>query len=380
VPKAVTVAAIVVTVLAFSMIPSGFERSPAFPDPSTPGRWPAPDARESDVRRRALRAAKVWTATDPSSVDFSANPDDPSGELTQPIVRCKFVPDAATGTTTKFDCVLSTGETVKVKYGRTGEIHAELAAARLLSALGFGADQMFLVPRVRCYGCPRLPFYIMWMLDKTRARALISGALPDTAYTDFTWVSVERKFPGFEIESDRESGWAWYELDDIDGHAGASRAELDAFRLVAALLSHWDNKSVNQRLVCRSGSPRPDGSCPDPFAIIHDLGASFGPNKIDLENWEGTPIWKDRTRCLVSMKLLPFRGGTFKDTEISEGGRQLLARQLAAVSEEQAAALFTAARFHEFHRSGDAADPREWARVLKKKAAQIAQGEPCPNP
>jgi hypothetical protein len=339
-----------------------------------------PGNRGNDVRQRALAAAKVWTATDPSAANFLANPADPTGELTKSIVRCKFVPDAASGTTTKFDCVLRTGETVKVKYGRTGEIHAELAATRLMSALGFGADQMFLVPRVRCYGCPRLPFYLMWMLDKTRARALISGALPDDAYTDFTWVAVERKFPGFEIQGDGEPGWAWYELEKVDPRIGASRAELDAFRLAGTLLAHWDNKSANQRLVCRGGSPSPDGTCRDPFAIIHDLGATFGPNKIDLENWKNTPIWKDRQRCLVSMQLMPFRGGTFKDTEISEAGRQLLARQLGAVTAAQADALFTAARFPEFHQSGDAANPRAWARVLMEKAARIAQGEPCPNP
>ena len=381
VPRVVTVAAILVTVLAFSVMPSGFENSPAFPGPNPPNRWPASDHRAADIRQRALREARVWVPADPSAVDFSANPPDPSGELSQPVVRCKFVPEAVSGTTTKFDCVLQNGETIKVKYGRTGEIHAELAASRLVSALGFGADEMFLVPRVRCYGCPRLPFYIMWMLDKTHARTLISGALPDKTYTDFTWVSVERKFRGYDIRNESDvPGWAWYELDRVDPRAGASRAELDAFRLLGALLSHWDNKTINQRLVCRNATPRPDGSCADPFAIIHDLGATFGPNKIDLKNWEGTPVWKDRSRCLISMRLMPFRGGTFKDREISEGGRQLLARQVTAVSEEQATALFTGARLHEFHQSGEAADPRAWARALMKKAAQISQGEPCPNP
>ena len=62
-------------------------------------------------------------------------------------------------------------KTVKVKYGNTGEIHAEIAASRLLTALGFGADRMFLVPRLRCYGCVRTPFYTNWLLDKLqRAR------------------------------------------------------------------------------------------------------------------------------------------------------------------------------------------------------------------
>jgi hypothetical protein len=34
---------------------------------------------------------------------------------------------------------------------------------------------------------------------------------------------------------------------------GATRAELDALRLTAILLGHWDNKASNQRLVCEEG-------------------------------------------------------------------------------------------------------------------------------
>ena len=68
--------------------------------------------------------------------------------------------------------MLPDGEVVKVKYGHTGEIHAELAASRLLAALGFGADRMYLVPRLRCFGCVRTPFYTVWALDYVHARDL----------------------------------------------------------------------------------------------------------------------------------------------------------------------------------------------------------------
>ena len=82
-------------------------------------------------------------------IGYGANPPDPAGTLSDPIVRCKYLDAPARGTTTKFDCVLRDGEVVKVKYGYTGEIHAEVAASRLLSALGFGADRMFVIARVR---------------------------------------------------------------------------------------------------------------------------------------------------------------------------------------------------------------------------------------
>ena len=49
------------------------------------------------------------------------------------------------------------------------------------------------------------------------------------------------------------------------------------------------------------------------------------------------------------MRQFPYDGGTFPDTQISEAGRRLIAQQLARLTERQLVALFTAARFPEFH-------------------------------
>src|SRR4029453_89355 len=65
------------------------------------------------------------------------------------------------------------GGRVKVKYGGTREIQAEVAASRLLARLGFGSDDMFIVPRVRCYGCPRLPFEFSLLVDRIHADAAV---------------------------------------------------------------------------------------------------------------------------------------------------------------------------------------------------------------
>ena len=63
---------------------------------------------------------------------------------------------------------------IKVKYGWTPEKSGEVAATRLLAALGFGADHVTMVPRLRCIGCPLFPFemqevaeafYATWLLD-----------------------------------------------------------------------------------------------------------------------------------------------------------------------------------------------------------------------
>ena len=76
----------------------------------------------------------------------------------------------------------------------TAEVRAEWRR-HLLTALGFGADRMFYVPRVRCFGCPRFPFAAtrVWWLS---AREAIVRRLPADRYVDFEDVAVERRLPG----------------------------------------------------------------------------------------------------------------------------------------------------------------------------------------
>jgi hypothetical protein len=365
--------------IAAWLLPAGRERSPVdFAEPKPSAKWRAGDGAPADLRKLALRQARVWTATDIAAADLAANPPDPTGFLSQPLVRCRYLDGPASGTTAKFDCVLPDGEVVKVKYGNTGEIHAEIAASRLLAAAGFGADQMYMVARLRCYGCVREPYYTMKVLGYLHARETLARSVPEDSFTDFEWVGVERRFAGAEIEAGDEDGWAWFELDEVDGSRGASRAERDGLRLFAVLLAHWDNKAANQRLMCRSPAAPAAAPCPLPFAYIHDLGATFGPNKVELDHWSKAPIWSDRGRCTVSMRQFPYGGGTFPDTQISEAGRSLIVRQLAGLSERQLVALFTAAHFPEFHGGrGTGADPKRWAAAFLDKVRQIAEAGPC---
>lgn len=354
------------------------EPAATFAPPRPKATWPADPARRNEDRTQALHRATVWRPSDVTAASFE-NPPDPNGTLSQPIVRCRFVSKAAHGTTTKFDCALPDGEVVKIKYGITGEIHAEIAASRLLRALGFGADRMYLVPRVRCYGCPQFPFYTAVVLDWLHAREWLTTRLPDNRFTDFEWVAVERRLEGAPIERADGEGWAWYELESIDPAAGASRAEIDALRAVSMFLHHWDNKAANQRLVCLASPASGVRPCPSSFAYIQDLGATFGPNKMDLQGWTSTPLWADAARCTLSMRTFPYHGGTFPDVSISEAGRQLLARQLRALSDAQVETLFRAARFHEFFGTGPAADIASWTRAFHDKVRQIDSAGPCPS-
>src|SRR5215216_7966947 len=105
--------------VAFWLLPPGREAPPAFSPPRQEVVWHADDDGGKKLRDLALRQARVWRhdPVDPAALDFSTNPPDPSGTLSQPLVRCRYISKAAHGTTPKFDCVLPDGEVIKVKYG-----------------------------------------------------------------------------------------------------------------------------------------------------------------------------------------------------------------------------------------------------------------------
>jgi hypothetical protein len=337
---------------------------------------PTIDGRRNDALRRARVLRPV---PDVRTVAFGANPSDLSSFGSDDFVSCRYQPVPATGTTPKFDCALASGEVIKVKYGRNAELAAEAAATRLLVALGFGADRMYVVARVRCFGCPENPFRIQQAADLARGHKLLREAVDYSKWTDFEWAAVEREFDAPEITATGAEGWAWWELDQIDAaRGGATRAEVDAFRLMAVFLAHWDNKAENQRLVCLSGDA--DGQpCRQPLAMIQDTGATFGPHKVNLDGWRSTPIWADASSCRVSMKALPHRGATFEDVTISEGGRRLLAGRIANLAEQQIRDLVVASRIPTF--DGSDAEPVEvdaWVQTFRSKIRQITD-RACPQ-
>lgn len=293
------------------------------------------------------------------------------------VVNCRFVNDPPSGTTSKFNCVLDGGTVIKVKYGRNPEIQGEVAGTRLLRALGFPADEVTIVPRLRCYGCPRDPFVTAVAGSWTYTRELLGPSGFANGYTDFEWVSIERKFAAPAIETDTTKGWAFWELRQATSH----RADLDALRLLAVFIAHWDNKSENQRLVCLDGpSPTPAPDCRQPLAMIQDLGATFGPTKVNIGSWPSVPIWTNRETCTVSMRSLPWKGGTFPDVQISEAGRRQLADRFEAMTDEDLRAIFQAARFPEFQTAtDDAVDLREWVAAFRMRARQIVYAGPCPD-
>jgi len=367
--------------LAIGMCACRSHAAPSVSDDTTGFRSVKAGDRASETREAALASARVWN---PPSVPIgqAVLGENPSGGWSSSdVVDCRFVAEAVNGMTPKFNCQLADGEVVKVKYGKgNAEIHGEVAATRLLSALGFTADRMYVVRSVRCAECPPYPFYALRCLEKTGSRALCLDLLDGPGVVEFTDAVIERRHPGRTIEAFDDQGWAWFELDRIDPvRGGSTRDQIDAFRLMAMLLSHWDNKAENQRLICAADADQKDAPCARPVAMMQDVGSTFGPRKLDLHNWRRTPIWADAGECRVSMKHMPWDGATFPDVQISEEGRQLALSLMEQLSQRQLETLFTTARvtsFDSFNVDGRSA--RNWTRAFIDKIRQIRDAGPCP--
>lgn len=319
---------------------------------------PRREARESVIARSTLRVP-----VDVRSMNLATGPTGPGSFPPGATVECTHVNKKMSGASPKFSCKLADGEEVKVKYGGTnGEVYGEVAATRLLWALGFGADHMYSV-RVVCRGCPRE----------------VVGIRRDNGDLILDPAAIERKMPGKELLD----AWDWAELDKIDASSGgASTAERDALKLLAVLLQHTDSKPVQQRVICVAELDE-DGRCATPLMMVQDVGITFGQGNafntqpkasVNLAGWIKLPIWKGGDACVGNL------GGSFKGTlknpVISEAGRALLADLLMQLSDEQLHDMFEAARVHLRPRapeSGLSGFPAvaEWVDAFKMKRAEI---------
>jgi hypothetical protein len=80
------------------------------------------------------------------------------------------------------------------------------------------------------------------------------------------------------------------------------------------------------------------------------------------------------------MEKLPYGGGTFGPTRVSERGRRFFANLVGELSDAQLTDLFTWARFDKSRRIWKETSPvSEWVRVFKKRTRLISEGPRCPD-
>ena len=324
----------------------------------------------------ALARAQVWQPTTVESMDLRQGPHDPGAFTPMATVNCRHVEKASSGATPKFTCTVGDDE-LKVKYGReNGEIYAEVAASRLLWALGFGADRVYPV-RVVCTGCP----------DSIKPDAYLPGGR-----AVFEYATIDREVEGFPVPGFEETGWAWPDLDRVNPAAGgAPKEHRDALTLLAVLLQHTDSKREQQRFICLdppAGGQVDRRTCTRPFLMIADLGKTFGkantlnrdaPGSVNLKNWRDERVWRDGRECVGNMpKSLT---GTLENPVISEAGRRFLAGLLTRLSENQIRDMFQAARFPDRvgHDGEEPGSVQDWVDAFKGKIAEVVNRD-CSQP
>jgi membrane-associated phospholipid phosphatase len=321
------------------------------------------------TRASLISHAQLWAPTDIASKDLKAGPQDVKAFPPGAIVHCDYLDKKLEGNSRKFACRIPPDDEVKVKFGgENGEVEGEVAATRLLWALGFAADRMYPV-KVVCRGCPD---------EYGEATGTPGERLVDPA-------TIERKLPWKEVITGDRPGWSWAELDLIDDKVGgAPKAHRDALKLLAVMLQHTDTKPEQQRLLCLDErEPSEPLTCRRPFVMLNDLGLTFGRahlantnliGSVNLEEWSKTPVWKNPTGCVGN--LPKSFTGTLKDPLISEEGRQFLLRLLSQLTDTQLHDMFAVARVDVRPRSpvtagAPPATADDWVRAFKAKVGEI---------
>ena len=283
-------------------------------------------------------------------LDGPASKDFPSLRADQQI-ECQYVhQESINGRTPKFYCEIDWNgkkEKIKVKYGaQNGELYAEVAASRLLWALGFKADGVFPVRSVLCKQCPSQ--------DPFRNP---SGQPRDYF---FQFAVIERKYSGVKIEQQENQGWAWdeilrgYEPQSLNNLSQSLRqqkllmkTQRDALRLLAVFLQHADNKPEQQRLVCEGVqvNQRCEGAT---GLLIQDLGATFGggsfgllgnitqDSKMNSNEWSKVSLWKNPAQCQAFMSKSFVGSSSLVHPIVSDEGRLFLAKLLQGFISGQA--------------------------------------------
>jgi hypothetical protein len=346
-----------------------------------------PDKLTKRDRIFAMRKASVWTEGSLEKIKDKNLYEGPEHDLFNKHdqdLACTFVEPKSSesppgGRTPKFGCNFDyKGETkkFKVKYDpyyndinetkgkRNYEVYGEVLSTRLMWALGFPADSIY-TAKVTCLGCPLDP----WLYMRKKAGVLDSkdeviGFVRMDLEKNGKWEKkeskrvfnpavIEVKYSGDDIAYEGVEGWDWAELFEHMDNPEVQKPQREALTILMAFMNHMDNKAEQQRLSCLKGTWQ-GYDCTQPVMLVQDAGSNFGNgwaplqgdvrlNKLDLNKWSKLSVWKDMRKCIVKVQGAP--NASFKDSwQVSESGRQFLAKLMAELSREQITQLFSAAR------------------------------------
>jgi hypothetical protein len=358
--------------------------------------WPAGAQKQAcfsaEERARAEQSARVYRTPDPGYDPVlgynpatgprpGAPPVDENG-VAKPI-NCVANKDESpgAGTTPKFHCSVpgvtdENGNLIRYKIKphfkgqspdkRNGEIYGEFLSSRFSKALGFFADDEW-VADVNCPDCEK-------SLTKSFQGASFSPFQPAAGVE----LPLGR---GIDVKCNNKDAAPLAEtLQKISQNGGPARAEVDAFKLWLAFIDHGDTKTDNHKIACLKSTKNGNNRICEPgeaVFYVSDMGSTFGfssssEKKARLDAWrKKEPIKVSGGRCTANAKSVG-------DTNISEGGRKLLADGLQRLLDAEKQNK-TITRVFQASRNAERDRPAaEWAAEFERKARMIINAR-CSN-
>jgi len=196
-------------------------------------------AGKNDANEKKVRPDKepvLWRLPqNVASIDLFYGPGGREHEPQGPFV---FLKEETSGSNPKFEVRDARGTTWRVKLG--DEARPETAATRLIWAVGYFADETYLVPKLVVQG-----------LELSRGKELVSpGGVVHSA-------RLERKTP----DQKKIGEWDWKKNPFV------GKRELDGLRVLMALINNWDLKRSNNAIYEVNSERR---------YVVSDLGGTFG--------------------------------------------------------------------------------------------------------
>lgn len=345
----------------------------------------------AEERARAEQTAKVYRAPDPGyDPVLGYNPAigprrgapevDSNGRAKA--INCVANKDESpgAGTTPKFHCSVpgvtdDEGNLIRYKVKphfkgqtmnkRNGEIYGEFLSSRFSKALGFFADDEW-VADVTCPDCQKS----------------LTSSFQGASFSSFQ-PAAGLELPlakGIDVKCNNKDSASLSDILDKLLQNGAPRAEIDAFKLWLAFIDHGDTKTDNHKLACLKSTKNSNvRTCEPGEAVFYigDMGSTFGYSS-SSENKAKLEVWRKKDPIKVSGGSCSTTAKSVGSTEISEGGRQLLAEGLqrlldAEKRDKTITRVFAASRNAERDRP-----PAEWAAEFERKARMIIDAR-CSN-
>ena len=160
----------------------------------------------------------------------------------------KFVKEDLSGTNPKLILTDEAGSKWKIKLG--AEARPEVAASRLVWAVGYFTNENYFLPQVQISGLPA-------HLHRGRRFISADGGVRNA------------RLQRMDKSEEKEGNWKWKQ-DPFSG-----TRELNGLRVIMALINNWDLKDINNKIVIEKATGKQ-------IYFVSDLGASFGPSGIVL--------------------------------------------------------------------------------------------------